>query len=51
MLEKRKKLESLRKNGKEEPKTQEKISKLKGEKNENQAKISRSERHLCFSHY
>ena len=44
-----KKLESLRKNGKEEPKTQETKSKLKGEKKEKS--IPRSERHLCFSHY
>ena len=46
-----KKLESLRKNGKEEPKTQETKSKLKGEKNEKSIPKLKVERHLCFSYY
>ena len=38
---------SLRKNGKEEPKTQE----TRGKRMKNVPKTPRSERHLCFSHY
>ena len=38
---------SPRKNGKEEPKTQE----TRGKRMKNVPKTPRSERHLCFSHY
>ena len=51
MLEIRKKNRKSKKKWEGRTQNPRKISKLKGEKNENQAKISRSERHLCFSHY
>ena len=43
-----KRLESLRKNGKEEPKTQETISKLKGEKNEKSSQKLKVREALVF---